>query len=100
MTIIGNNSAGLTGKVDSLKRIINVFSPAVVMLQETKMKKQGKLKLEKFTIFEKLREKTEGGGLMTIVHQNLKPVLIPCDHTKFLEVDICKNKSKIGLHSI
>ena len=25
---------------------------------------------------------------MTIVHQNLKPVLIPCDHTEFLEVDI------------
>ena len=36
LTIIGNNTAGLTGKMDSLKRVIEVFTPGVVMLQETK----------------------------------------------------------------
>ena len=88
MTLVGNNSAGLTGKLDSLKRLVQVFQPGVVMLQETKAKKPGSLKLKDFTIFEKLREKNEGGGLMTIVHNNMQPILIPDDHSEFLEVDI------------
>ena len=38
ITIIGNNCAGLTGKIESLKRTIEVFAPGVIMLQETKLK--------------------------------------------------------------
>ena len=64
LTIIGNNTAGLTGKIDSLKRLIQVFNPAVVMLQETKYKSKGKIKMAGFEIFEQLRENNEGGGLM------------------------------------
>ena len=64
LTLIGNNTAGLTGKLDSLKRLIQVRTPGVVMLQETKRKKEGKVKLPGFTVFEKLRENNEGGGLM------------------------------------
>ena len=60
LTIIGNNLAGLTGKLKSLKRIIQFFSPAVIMLQETKMKKPGQICLSEFVIFEKLRENNEG----------------------------------------
>ena len=80
LTFLGNNSAGLTGKLDSLKRVIEVFSPGVIMLQETKLKKQGKIKLKGFVIFEKSRQNNEGGGLMSIVHENLKPILIPDEH--------------------
>ena len=95
LTIMGNNSAGLTGKIDSLKRTIQVFQPGVIMLQETKVKKEGKLKLANFTVFEKLRENNEGGGLMTIVHDNMKPILIPDEHSEFLEVDISGNFGSI-----
>ena len=58
------------------------------MLQETKVKKPGTVKLKDFTIFEKLRENNMGGGLMTIVHENMQPILIPDEHSEFLEVDI------------
>jgi exonuclease III len=88
LTIIGNNCAGLTGKLDSLKRIIQVFHPGVVMIQETKLKKPGKIKLKEFIIFEKIRENNEGGGLMTMVHENMQPILIPDEHPEFLEVYI------------
>ena len=40
LTIVGNNTAGLTGKLDSLKKVVQVVSPGVVMLQETKLKKR------------------------------------------------------------
>ena len=60
LTIIGDNVAGLTGKVDDLKRMISVFNPAVLMLQETKTKKTGKIKLENFIVFEKLRDNNDG----------------------------------------
>ena len=63
LTILGNNSAGLTGKIDSLKRAIEVFSPGVIMLQETKVKKQGKIKLKGYVVFEKIRQNNEGVAL-------------------------------------
>ena len=78
--MIGNNSAGLTGKVNSLKRLIEVFHPGIIMLQETKIKKSENIKLKDFTIFEKTRENNGGGGLMTIVHENMQPILIPDEH--------------------
>ena len=81
----------MTGKLDSLKRAIEVFSPGVIMLQETKSKKQGKLKLKGFLVFEKLRDNNEGGGLMSIIHENLKPIQISDDHSEFLVVDIGGN---------
>ena len=76
LSIVGNNSAGLTGKLDSLKRLIAVFRPGVVMLQETKVKKPGKVKLKEFVIFEKIRENNQGGGLMIIVHENMSSFLM------------------------
>ena len=78
----------MTGKLNSLKRAIEVFNPAVIMLQETKMKKIGNIRLQGFKNFEKLRENNEGGGLMTIVHEKMDPILIPNEHSEFLEVDI------------
>ena len=41
MTVVGNNSARLNGKVDSLIKLIDELTPAVIMLQETKHYKQG-----------------------------------------------------------
>ena len=91
ITIIGNNCAGLTGKIESLKRTIEVFAPGVIMMQETKLKKQGKIKLKGYVIFEKYREHFNGGGLMSAVHENLNPILIADENSEFLVVDISGN---------
>ena len=58
------------------------------MLQEVNTRKIGTIKLKEFIIFEKIRENNSGGGLMTIVHKNMKPNEIPDSHSEFLEVDI------------
>ena len=44
LTILGNNVAGIRGKEDSLNQLINEIQPGVIMLQETKLYKQGKSK--------------------------------------------------------
>ena len=56
---------------------ISPGKPSVVMLQETKLYRKGTYKMENFCIFEKIRDINEGGGLMTIIHENSEPVLIP-----------------------
>ena len=77
LKIIGNNSAGLKGKKDSFENLLKTFSPAIVMIQETKLYRKGTMNFEQFQCFEKIRYEKEGGGLMTLVHKNLNPVLIP-----------------------
>ena len=77
---MGNNSAGLKRKQDSLKNLISQLKAGVLMLQETKLYKRGSIRLENMCIFEKLRGLNEGGGLMTIVHENFKPVQIPMEN--------------------
>ena len=74
---MGNNSAGLKNRQDSLKSLISQLRAGVLMLQETKLYRTGTIKLQNMCIFEKLRGLNEGGGLLTAVHENLKPVQIP-----------------------
>ena len=74
---MGNNSAGLKNRQDSLKSLISQLRPGVLMLQETKLYRMGAIKLQNLCIFEKVRGLNEGGGLLTAVHENLKPVQIP-----------------------
>ena len=90
LTIVGNNVAGINGKIDSLNGLIEALGPGVILLQETKLYNQGKVKLPGFVIFEKLRKYAGGGGLMTAVHENLNPMLIEEDDedTEILTVDI------------
>ena len=87
LIILGNNASGLKGKFDSFNSLIKLLSPGVTMVQETKLYRKGTYKLENYCIFEKIRGENEGGGLMTIVHENLEPVLIPT-----------KNSSKMSLN--
>ena len=88
LTFIGNNVAGLSGKTNSLRKVIDVFQPGVVMLQETKTQSKLRLRVAGYSVFEKNREQNQGGGLMSIIHNNLKPTEIPDDNTEFLIVDI------------
>ena len=83
LKILGNNIAGLSGKSESLHNLIQTSNPGVVMLQETKLYKIGKFKADGFCVFESHRENKEGGGLMTLIHENLNPVQIPYENKSF-----------------
>ena len=61
---MGSNSNGIQAKKESLKENINHFKPSVITLQETKLRKQGTIKLPGYQIFEKVRS-GHGGGLLT-----------------------------------
>ena len=88
LTIIGNNCAGLKAKLFSFRNLVNVQKPAVVMVQETKLYRKGTIQLENFCIFEKLRDNNEGGGLMTIIHENLQPALIQTQNSSKMSVNV------------
>ena len=96
LTIIGNNIAGLTSKKESLINLMNTVKPAVGMFQETKLYKKGQLKLENYCIFESIRGEKEGGGLMTLVHSNFEPVLIPQKSDVKMSENILVVEAKLG----
>ena len=99
MKIIGNNSAGIKAKSDSFKNVLNQLKPGVVMLQETKLYRKGTLKFDNFCVFEKVRGQNEGGGLLTLVHQNFEPIMLSREETKgsenILIVEAKINKMKV-----
>ena len=45
-SILAANANGLRGKFDSLKNNINHFSPSCIIIQESKLRKSGSLKLK------------------------------------------------------
>ena len=74
--MIRANAAGLANKQDSFHRLISLFSPGAIFIQESKLKRKGLVKADNFVMFEQLRKSSGGGGLLTAVHQNLAPVSI------------------------
>ena len=98
-SIMGNNSAGLKAKKDSLLHNIKLFNyPSAITLQETKLRKPGSIKLKNYQIFEKIRNGL-GGGLLTAVDINLDPVLIQCSNEEkeilIVQCNIDKKKIRI-----
>ena len=47
-------------------------------------------------VFEKVRNQNEGGGLMTIIHENFKPVLIPMENNSKLCQNIMVVEATVG----
>ena len=74
MSIFGSNAAGLLSKQESLLHIVENLKPAVIMIQETKMKRKNKVKIDNYITFEHVRSDRNGGGLLTAIHSNLNPV--------------------------
>ena len=58
-----------------MKNSINQFKPGCILIQESKLRNKGSLKLDGYQIFE-LNRIGMGGGLFTAIDENLSPVLI------------------------
>ena len=96
MYILGNNAAGILNKVESFKQNIKTFLPGAYLVQETKSRRKGQIKLENYVIFEYIRKNKGGGGLLTAVHKNLKPVSVSEDtDTEVLVVQGQINNKKV-----
>ena len=52
---MGVNSAGLKSKFTTFKKVLSELKPSVFFVQETKYKTEGKLKIDNYLVFEKLR---------------------------------------------
>ena len=96
--IIANNCSSIVNKKESLVNLIDKFHPGVLFLQETKCKRKNTIKLTNYTIFEHLRKESNGGGLLTAVHNNLNPVYInDGDDVEVLIVEIEVSGLKVRL---
>ena len=59
---LGVNSAGIRSKLTSFKNVLNELKPIVFYVEETKLKDEGKLKLDNYDVFELVRKSRVGGG--------------------------------------
>ena len=62
----GVNVAGISSKLASFKNTLNVLKPEVFFIEETKVKDEGKIEVETYDIFEKVRKNRDGGGGLAI----------------------------------
>ena len=88
------------GKKDSFINLVNKLRPGVAMLQETKLYRQGQIKIDNYCVFENLRGQSEGGGLLTMVHENFEPVLVPRKKTSKMDENILVVEAKLGISRI
>ena len=100
MRIIGNNSAGIKAKSDSFKNTINQLNAGVVLLQETKLYEKGLLKFNDFSVFENVRNQNEGGGLMTVIHNNLEPIMISRESESKVSQNIMVVEALLGKNKV
>ena len=87
---MGVDSAGISSKLTSFEQVVRKLQPSIFSIQETKLKRQGKLKLEKFVIYELNRKNKNGGGLAIGVLEDLSPVWISegDDNAEVLVVEV------------
>ena len=98
LRFMGVNAAGLRPKIMTFKKVLKDLNPSVFSVQETKMKQKGKLQIEDYVIFEKIRNKKEnGGGIAIGCKEELKPVLVRegSDEVETLSIEIFVQKLKI-----
>ena len=78
-SVVGANCNGISSKKDSLDHIITALSPSVITLQETRQRKEGRIKTknsDNYIVFELVRKNSQGGGLATLVRKELNPVFV------------------------
>ena len=90
---MGVNAAGISSKIHSFENVLRKLNPSIFFIQETKLKRQGKLKItnpSNYIIYELNRKDRNGGGLAIGVIEELKPVWISegDDTTEVLIVEV------------
>ena len=96
---MGNNTAGIKAKKDSLEAVIKLLgNPSCITLQETKLAKKSVFQLNDYQVFHKNRN-SAGGGLSTAVDPSLNPMMISTknEEADILTVQLEVNKQKIRL---
>ena len=77
LRFLGVNAAGLGSKILTFKKVINELNPAVFFIEETKFRNEGRLKLDKYHIFERIRKSQDGGGGLALgCLKELQPVWV------------------------
>ena len=95
---MGVNCAGLRSKLITFRKVMTELNPSVFFVQETKLKEQGKIRLNDYTIFEKLRNtRKNGGGLAIGCKSELKPIWVRegDNDVETLSIDIFVKNLKI-----
>ena len=72
----GVNPDGAKGKWGTIKKTVRDCGASVWMMQETKCKIAGSLKLDGFLVYEHTRANGEGGGLALCVKKELNPAFL------------------------
>ena len=70
----GNVNSDTKRKTHSLDHVMKTLNPSVLCIQETKLRKAGKIKdenLKNFVIFDLTRKQSHGGGLANLVKPEL-----------------------------
>ena len=102
LRILGINSNGISSKLSSLNFLIKELNPSIICLQETKLRKLGKLKSDNcknYLTFELVRKHSHGGGLATMVKPELEPVWVAegDDQVEILVVEVRIKEMKIRI---
>lgn len=99
--MIGTNADGLATKKESFLNLIQNERPSCFMVQETKFKNVGQLKVKGYQLFERIRKNREGGGLLIGIENemNCEPVLISVadEETEIIVIEIDLKVMKIRL---
>ena len=77
LRFMGVNAAGIRSKLLTFKKVINDLKPSVFFIEETKLKEAGRLKLDNYIIFEKVRKnRINGGGIAIGCVRDLNPMWV------------------------
>ena len=98
LRFLGVNAAGINSKKTSFKKVISDLNPSVFFIEETKNKETGKLKVDNYIVFEKVRDNGGGGGGVAIgCVKDLHPALVRAggDDVEALSIDIFLKNMKI-----
>ena len=76
MRFLGVNAAGLRSKLLSFNKVLTELKPSVFFVEETKVKYEGRLRLENYIVFEKIRQDRNGGGLAIGCIKDLNPIWV------------------------
>ena len=75
LKIIYNNINGIKSKIKSIKNIIEMESPAIIGIAETKLKEGEILEIEGYEI-KRIDRETEGGGVLIAYKKCFKNIVV------------------------